>query len=48
MYRIKYKVFALVLALVMSASLIGAAFLLDGTGSDSVASSGDKNGISLT
>ena len=29
MYRIKYKILALALALIMCASLIGAAFLLD-------------------
>lgn len=47
MYRIKRKLLALVLALLMCASLIGAAFLLDDSGTDNSLASGSDNGLSL-
>ena len=47
MYRIKYKILALALALIMCASLIGAAFLLDDSSSTSVSADG-RNGIKLS
>ena len=46
MYRIKRKLLALALALVMCASLIGAAFLLDYSGSGSLTADSDS-GLSL-
>lgn len=46
MYRIKRKLLALALALVMCASLIGAAFLLDDSGSGSLTADSDS-GLSL-
>ena len=47
MYRIKYKILALALALIMCASLIGAAFLLDDSSSRNVSADG-RNGIKLS